>query len=85
MARTRRGHRHDLIERPALTPEKATRNELHMGGWDHVRPHHHEGRRLGRSITDEINADPEEARRLRRARRQARNGELFSEIDETVS
>jgi hypothetical protein len=38
---------------------------------------------VGRRITEEINADPEEVKRLRKARRNARAGKTFPRHSDT--
>jgi hypothetical protein len=44
-----------------------------------------EARPVGQRITEEINADPEEVERLRKARRDARDGKTFPRHSDTKS
>jgi hypothetical protein len=72
------------------TPELATRNINRKRDWTGQGDEDHFGRerrlrdlhRAGRRITHEINQNPEEVRRLGRARSQARRGQLRKDIDE---
>jgi hypothetical protein len=69
-------------EDPWAAARKA-RQELEERSGEKYLPH--SARTVGRRITKEINADPEEVDRLRKAREEARAGKIFPRHDDTKS